>query len=138
MNAKEYLQQIRNAECLIRLKERELEKIKSSLDVKAVSYDREKVQGGIRTDRADLICKMIDYQNELTIDIKNLIDLRTEVFKKIERLKNPTSISLLYLRYFEFKTWEEIADELHYSHRWILKIHSVILKDFDKILQEDT
>lgn len=132
---KEYLLQIKRINCLIELKQKEIESLHRALDVKAVSYDDVKVQRGGATDRTDLICKIIDYEREIVRSIDNLIDLKKRISEELNKLDNEELIKLLYLRYFEFKSWEEIAIDMGYSYRWILRLHGKALLEFDKIIQ---
>lgn len=135
MNVKEYLLQIKRVNCLIELKQKEIESLHAALGYKAVSYDAERVQGGKKTDKTDLICKIIDYEHEIICFIDNLIDLKKRISEELNKLDNEELIKLLYLRYFEFKSWEEIAINMNYSYRWILRLHGKALFEFDKIIQ---
>lgn len=137
MNAKECLSQIKKADYLIHLKQKEIDRLKQGLGYKAVSYDQERVQGGKPTDKSDLICKIIDYEHELIAQVNELINLKKEIMIRVDQIKNEECIRLIYLRYFEFKSWEEIAIELKYSYRWVLKLHGKALLEFGKILKED-
>lgn len=138
MKAKDYLLQVRRINKLIELKQSEINKLNLYLGVKAVNYEAERVQSSNTTDRADLICKIVDFEIELKEYIKQLIDLKKEIMQTIDKLDEADLIKLLYLRYFDFKTWEEIAITMNYSYRWILKLHGISLQKIEKILQQDT
>lgn len=138
MKAKDYLLQVRRINKLIELKQNEINKLNLYLGVKAVNYEAERVQSSNTTDRADLICKIVDFEIELKEYIKQLIDLKKEIMQTIDKLDDADLIKLLYLRYFDFKTWEEIAITMNYSYRWILKLHGISLQKIEKILQQDT
>lgn len=138
MKAKDYLLQVRRINKLIELKQNEINKLNLYLGVKAVNYEAERVQSSNTTDRTDLICKIVDFEIELKEYIKQLIDLKKEIMQTIDKLDDADLIKLLYLRYFDFKTWEEIAITMNYSYRWILKLHGISLQKIEKILQEDT
>ena len=44
-----------------------------------------------------------------------------------------TYSALLSSRYLESKTWDEIAEMLHYDERQIFRIHENALKEFRRI-----
>lgn len=138
MKAKDYLLQVRRINKLIELKQNEINKLNLYLGVKAVNYEGERVQSSNTMDRTDLICKIVDFEIELKEYIKQLIDLKKEIMQTIDKLDDADLIKLLYLRYFDFKTWEEIAITMNYSYRWILKLHGISLQKIEKILQQDT
>lgn len=138
MKAKEYLLQVRHINKMIELKQNEINKLNLLLGVKAVNYEAERVQSSNTTDRTDLICKIVDFEIELKEYINRLIDLKKEIMQTIDKLEDADLIKLLYLRYFDFKTWEEIAIAMNYSYRWVLKLHGISLQKIEKILQQDT
>ena len=76
----------------------------------------------------DTICKMVDMENEINADIDTLVDLKTEIMTCIKRVENPEYQTLLELRYLCFKPWEEIADQLGYTQRHMLRMHDLALE----------
>ena len=60
-------------------------------------------------------------QNEINRDIDRLVDVKREVMAVVDQL-DPTCIELLTKRYFDFKTWEQIAAEMGYSYQWVCGI----------------
>jgi hypothetical protein len=79
----------------------------------------------------DVICKMIDLENEINADIENLIKLKQEIGVLINAVPNPTYRTLLELRYLCFKTWDAIAGIMHYDRRYVLKVHGRALQEAD-------
>ena len=75
----------------------------------------------------DTICKMVDMENEINADIDTLVDLKAEIMACIKQVENPEFQTLLELRYFCFKQWEEIADQLGYTQRHMLRMHDLAL-----------
>ena len=76
----------------------------------------------------DTIAKMVDLENEINEDIDALVDLKAEIMRCIKRVDNPEYQTLLELRYLCFKHWEEIAVELGYTQRHLLRIHDLALE----------
>lgn len=46
-----------------------------------------------------------------------------QVLGMVENVEDGTLRSLLHLRYIDGKTWEEIAVEMNYSYRQVLRLH---------------
>lgn len=136
MKAKEYLLQVERVVKLINIKQKEIDKLRLMTEYKAVRYDIERVSGGTPTDRTDIICKIVDYEIELKKDIEKLVELKKEIIKTIETINNADYVTLLYLRYFEFKTWEEISIDMHFSYRWVLIMHGRALNEVEKLISQ--
>lgn len=94
----------------------------------------EKVQSTKDPDKfTDPVSKIIELEKEINKDIDNLIDLKCEARKSIEQLNDDREKLVLYKRYFENKTFEQISVELNYSWRHIHRLHSSALQNFAKI-----
>lgn len=74
-----------------------------------------------------VIVKIIDLENEIDEEIDRLVDLKQEIVSLIKKVKNPEYQTLLELRYLNFKTWEQIASEMHYSIQHTFRIHDKAL-----------
>ena len=64
----------------------------------------------------DTIAKMVDLESEINDDIDALVDLKTEIMRRIKRVENTEYQTILELRYLCFKRWEEISVALGYQH----------------------
>lgn len=137
MTAKEYLSQLRRYDRMIESKKAEIEQIRLSLEYKSVSYDGQRVQGG-GASREDMICKMLDFERDMEDQVRELIELKKEIMAQIDKLDQAEYIQLLYLRYLEFKTWEEISVKMNFSYRYVLKLHGRALQELEKKLKVDT
>ena len=51
----------------------------------------------------------------------------------IDLLDNGDEIAVLYQRYFNYRKWEEIAVDMNYTYRGILKIHGRALQNLEKV-----
>lgn len=81
----------------------------------------------------DVICKMIDLEDEINADLKTLIDLKHEIVTIIKCVEAPDLQTLLELRYLCFNTWEEISVTLHLDIRWVHRLHNKALNEIDAI-----
>ena len=133
MRAKEYLRQIRIADKKINNLIHEVDMLRDSIShPKPINYDKDPVQGGSRNDSmAASIAKYVDMEQEINRQTDGLIDLRHKIIGEINQLNDPAHIELLFKRYVEYKTWEQIAVEMDYTIRWIYSLHSSALQEFE-------
>lgn len=135
-DAKTYLIQIRQLQSQIDYKTEELEIIQSKLEPQAVSFE-EKVNSGMSGARTEkLLCKLIDYKNDINEEIYKLMELKLEAMTLIDKLtsKYPNDAEVLHKRYVQGKKWEEIAEEMFFSVQSVYKIHGRALQKFQNIL----
>ena len=91
----------------------------------ALSEDR--VQTSEYNRQEEAIARYIDYELLIDRQTDRLIDIRTEITKAIFALESSTLRTLLIKRYLEFKPWEQIAEEMGYDCRWLLRLHGKAL-----------
>ena len=84
---------------------------------------------------ADAVCKIIDLQEEINHDIDRLVDLKRDIVEVIKAVDNSEYQILLEKRYLCFHTWEQIAVDMHYSGKWIQKLHDPALDVVEDILK---
>lgn len=136
MKAKDYLNQIRIIDKIIKCKQEEINNLRNQLLYKGIVYG-DKVQSGNVVDdiTAKLIAKIVDYDNELHADIRKMLEIRKDVMDTINQLNHEPTISILYKRYFHFIKWEQIAMEEGYTFQWVHKLHSKALIEIERILE---
>lgn len=137
MNAKEYLSQAIWLNQRINSKLEQKEQLEALAKRVTVNFTQEKVSGGRNTKSPmeDATVKLIDLCHEINEDIDDLITLKAEILEVTNKLKDPVSQLLLQMRYFQGKTWEDVAFELGYNNRTVFKIHGKALKEIEKILK---
>lgn len=72
-----------------------------------------------------------EFSDVLIRDITRLVYIKHEIVTKINAVEDGRSRVLLSLRYLEFKTWEQIAEEMEYSSMQVQRIHKNILKGME-------
>lgn len=96
------------------------------------------VSGGSGHDRmSTTIAKIVDLENEINAKVDSYIDKKAQIIRLLDKLRNPDYLKVLQLRYIEYESLEEIAAEMHYSYRWICKLHGRALQVFGKLLKEE-
>lgn len=128
MTTKEYLSQAYRIGQRINSKLEQVQSLRE-LAVKATSTLSDTYSSGNSNKQKMevVIVKIIDLENEIDEEIDRLVDLKKDIVSLIKRVKNPEYQTLLELRYLNFKTWEQIASEMHYSIQHTFRIHDKAL-----------
>lgn len=82
-----------------------------------------------------IITKMVDLEAEINNDINRLVDHKRKMVTVIKKIENPEYQTLLELRYLCFKTWEQIAVNMHYTIQNAFKIHGKALACVDALIR---
>ncbi len=132
MNAKQYLSQAYRLNELINSNLSELQQLRVlSTTVSSSSLSGMPVSGTRNTEPAFVRCiqKITDLEKEINEEIDRLVDLKKEIRDVINDIASPNERLLLRLRYIEFMTWEQIAEQMHYSVVQIHRIHAGALQN---------
>lgn len=94
-----------------------------------------------RANNLDNLLKSVAYSNisrEERIEyITELKAVRTDVFRVVKKMKDCVSQCIIIEKYINNKSWEEIAEQLNYSAKWVQTgLHSKALKEVEEILNE--
>lgn len=82
-------------------------------------HNSEKVQTSGRSDSmATAVTMCLQEIEKINNAVAELVDVKENVLSTIEKLKSPIECSVLYKRYFEYLTLQEVADEFGYSYTW--------------------
>lgn len=138
MTAKEYLSQAYRIDQRVNIKLHQVESLRDLATRATSTLGTEPVSGTRNVHRLeDTIDKIIDLENEINSDIDRLVDLKRDVMETIGEVQDPNCQMLLELRYLSFKSWDEIADEMNYTSRWVHILHSKALVSVDDILAKE-
>ena len=134
MSSKEFLNKIRYIDMMINCKLEQVAELRSMLLPGAIRYDKDKVQTSNNADSiSDTVSKIMELEEKINTDIDELVELKSVAREKIERMENDVEKVILYKRYFNNESFENIAVECGYSWRHIHRLHGEALKNFDKI-----
>lgn len=131
MTGREYLEQIRTINLKVIAISEEIAEIRAVLGAQAIKYDREPGHPTGSDKTFTLICKLIDKQDELMEQYMILSDKKQEVKEVLYRLSHQIYAEVLYKRYFEFKTYPVIAQEVHYSEDHVKALCRKALKEVE-------
>lgn len=139
MKAKEYLQQLRKLDTVIQQKKTELANLRETLtSVSSPKISEEKVSGDNLGGAGfeDTIANIDELEQEITWELGKFVALKHKIINEIHTLDNGVYIQLLYKRYIEFKSLEQIAVEVNYSYSHIKKMHGWALLQFGNSIKD--
>ncbi len=138
MNAKEHFRQISRMEAFISTKKQRsaaLKELASSTCSPNLS-EMPKNPNKSLSPMADALCKALDLDAEIRKDEFHLQEKKVFLLELIGTLDGCDCQTVLIKRYFEHLNWEEIANRMFYSTRWIYKLHGRALVEMDNKLNE--
>ena len=137
MTAKEYLGQAYRLDQRINSKLQQVESLRSLTRKVTASYDGETVFHTRNvTSLEDTIFRLMEAEEELNRQIDELVVLKMDISRTINRVRNESLRLILEKRYLCFLQWDQIAAEMHYSRRWVLKRHARAVEVVDKLMTE--
>ncbi len=75
--------------------------------------------------RLDALIRQLEQEREMAV--KEYEEIHTQIHK----MQDETEREVLIRRYLLGETWEQIAVEMSYNYRWVLRIHGKALKNFE-------
>lgn len=138
IGAKEYLQGIAALDARINVLLAEKDTLKDRLRhiTPNLSPDKTMGGGGTQDKAAAIIAKMIDLESEIDGEIDRLVDTKREALALLNRMDNPTYMTVLHRRYFLRASLPAIAADMGYTVRGMQKLHGRALQAYDKLLAE--
>lgn len=134
MTTKEYLSQISRLNRVIENKLVELRQLKElSYGIPGTRTSEEKVQTTPNHDKIGTAYAKIDeLERNLDKAIDQYVNKKNEIIKQIDSMEDETLYTILFSRYIEKKTFEQIATEVNYSYRQVTRLHGKALNEFEK------
>lgn len=134
MNSKEYLSQAYRIDQRINSKLEQVQSLRElATKATATLSDMPRNPNPNIHRMQDFVAKALDLESEINADLCHLIDTKREIVTVVKCVENRELQTLLEMRYLCFKTWEEIAVELHFDLRWVYRLHGRALDEVDAI-----
>ena len=131
MNAKQYLNQLRTLESVIRARKGQLERLRAEQTfISAVSYDADRVQTSGNADPMRGVDRLLSLEQEIAQKVEAAERIRSRIIDEIESLQNPLYVTILIKRYVEGLNFEKIADQMRYSYMYVIHLHGEALQNF--------
>lgn len=133
MDTKQYLNQVSRFDLMIKNKMTELSQYKELMyGISAINYE-ERVQTSPDFDKmTGKIDKVLKMESKIVDLIEKYVEKKDLIISQIDSMENETYYRVLVARYIENKTFEDIASEMKYSWRQIIRIHGRALQEFEK------
>ena len=129
---KEYLRQIRLFDICIRQKEAELAAMRSEIESMSAAVTGERVQTSAKDKMSEKVSHIVDLEAQIIQDKEKFLRMKDRIINEIQGLDNSVYVDILYKRYVEYKQLEEIAVEMNYSYRQVLRLHGFALQEFKR------
>ncbi len=124
MITKDELNELRYLAQDISEKEAELEALYTLIEgVSSPRFTDETKGGGQPIDILDLYEKIIRKQQEIRVLSIKRYEARENIFKIIIKILDFKECELIYMRYFENRTWNDISERLNYTIRHLTRLH---------------
>jgi hypothetical protein len=135
MNAKDYLRNLRRMDIHINQSQKELDMLtKNRTYLSSFDYAKDRVQtsadGQGFTRLSD---KLVDLYNAINAEIDSFVDKRHEIIAQIQALEHIEYSDILFKRYVEYKTFEQISCEMNYAYNYVCNLHGAALKEFQEL-----
>lgn len=128
------LKLIKKKDIIVDNKCKELEKLNELLVKVRISSFDEKVQNSNNgSGIEDIIQKIKDCENEVNEAVEDYIKFRKRCLRAVNSLGSDKLIDVAYKRYFEYKTFGQIAKEMNITTRWALDLNNTLLYGRKKV-----
>lgn len=130
--AREYLGQIREVKELIDNKKFTLEHLRSAAStISSPNSSGMQVDGSKDQEAgyAKRVQKIVDLEKEIEEYINYFIELESEIFSVIKKVKCDTEREILKNYYLELMTWEQVAEKMNYTERHVKRLYREALKN---------
>lgn len=132
MNVKTYLLQLKRIDVQMQQLISEKEFLESQLTSTTIRPKEIQVMSSMPQDpMGDSIIKLMELEHAINERYDRLINLRQTIVAQIQAMDDPLQMQILYKRYVEYKRWEIIELEMHYSFQHLQRIHKKALKTFE-------
>ena len=108
---------------------RNLEECETMITRLSIDYSKEKVKSTPNPDKmTELIDRLIYLKGVFLETAEESTAKMEETLRFIETIDNSVHHEIISRHYIHDETWEEIAEEMNYTYRYILKLHDEALK----------
>ena len=134
MTTKNYLSQIDRWDKMIQNKLSEICRLRAMATSTSSYNDSERVQTPIKVDKlSDIVTTIVNLENETNQLANDLVKKRKYIIQQIDSIKDVDYYNILAMRYINGATFEEIANNTHWSIRKVFSMHGKALEEFEKM-----
>lgn len=129
-NPKDYLSKIKHIDSDIRSRQDELDRFRQSIMIKTSTIKAQVVQETRQGAFDERYMKLIEQAEEINVKIDELVDTKVRVSNEIDLMDDRVSRIILREKYINLKTYEQIAEIMHYDVSYIHRMHGKALNQF--------
>ena len=131
MTAKQYLNRVRRIDKEIEALLRLVQRTRESLETVTQNYDSDGAQSTKNPHKYD---RLVELESLVDEKIDQQIALKAEILNTIMQLEDRRQRLVLMEYYVEMKTWEQVAVDMNYAFRHVIRLHGMALKSIQEIL----
>ena len=114
-------------------KQDHIQRLKESLDVAGICYDKERVQSSPELDKFAYIFAQIDTEEQVLESLKTeLIQTRVKIINMIHQLENEKHRKLLNIVYVDVQSLKKAANIMCFSYDYVKELHLEALDAFSE------
>lgn len=88
-------------------------------------------QGNAHSDLSGYMARLDALVSQLEYEQAMAVRQYKEIHDRIHQMQDGAEKEVLIRRYLMGRTWEQIAVEMDYNYRWVLRLHGRALKNFE-------
>ena len=135
MNIYEWLEQPERIDALIAGKLAEHQQLMDlATNITSISDGMPHGKGAVPQKIQDIAVKLAELSKDIDKLVDGLVDKKREIVATLEQLP-PNEYLILHKHYIEYKTWEQVADEMRYSTVHIWRLKQKAYNNLQRILQ---
>jgi DNA-directed RNA polymerase specialized sigma subunit len=117
-----------------------IRRLKDSLSIAGIRYDKDRVQSSPDSDKFAYVFSQIDEEEKVIEQMKTeLVKVRIEIINRIHELDDHNKRELLMYVYVDCKNLKKAAPTMNFSYAYIKELHAEALQEFEeKFLPEPT
>ena len=123
---KGYIYSMRKAQ---RLKE-QIEELRSQQMFPSANHDG-MPQGNTHSDLSGYVARLDALISQLEHEQAMAVRQYKEIYDRIHKMQDGAEKEVLIRRYLMGRTWEQIAVDMDYNYRWVLRLRGRALKNFE-------
>lgn len=132
---KEYLKQYQRAKRRLLMAKESLAEVESLVESISIDYENLKVQSEHNADQvSELVIRLTTVRAQCIAAADEAVTAMEKVSCIIGRVEQQVLRRILEKRYICGDAWEQIAVDMHYSYRWLLKLHGQALIAVSQLL----
>lgn len=135
-DAKLFLMQVRLYDTKINAKLEELQHLKDMVTkITPTLHDSPGGGHGSQDKLGDAVARIVDLEAEIDQSVDLYVDEKRRVHEVLDQVQNTDQYNVLHGRYVQYKTFEQIAFEMHMTYRNICYIHGRALQTVEELLK---